>query len=1645
MADNIKIVGDILNTTTVSRYSVEDINLISSRNLPENFGGINDYIEYYIYDAGGNLLSTNYNYISYKLPPSTGLTPAVNTLPNTTGNIQTTNVGVDSTLASQTSSLYPIIEIDPVTDLQNSGYSSGEFVVKYNFFNFQLSNYINEALFIKEISPDRTEIRLASTTLTNDEIESVVNSMIDKVNNSTYYVDFLLNFGNNEQYVAINVALNKATTGYEVLFKLYQPLPVSIQEKTTLWIVEEKVNPYVFDINLDKFITPPPAPTLRGPNFDIEILNNGTVSTPYTNYYTLISGLQSLQQTSYHQMLSLLTSQSVEVNVDYTDYNNFVFFGSAYQRLYNFYNKAKEIEDYTTFINVSSSYSSSIPSLITEINKYSSSINNIISQFDGYEHYLYFESSSYAWPKSGSLKPYELKSTGSTEVITWYNNLTGSSQTYDLHNYNNLEYAVPTFLKDDESNLPFLTFLNMVGHYFDNIWIYLKAITDINVANNNLEYGISRDLVYERLKSLGLHLYNSQAGNGVDQFLMGSNTGSSEFPYTPVPGNDFTVTGSYLNNIPRKDLVSELYKRIYHNLPLLLKQKGTVEGLDNLMTVFGIPNRTYYVSGSDTFYTPTGTNSTASILNVKEFGGATKAELIKGYNNDKVRIVQNTIVPGNAAGGYVLSPLHSLQTFPTAAADFRDGDMHYVDISFSPETQIDTYISGAIMSNNPTWSLDDFIGDPRQQYSTTYSDLDTQRQLYYETGVSGYPGFTGSLMDYNGFIRLIQYFDNALFKMLSDFIPERASLSTGVTINSPVLERNKAVYANPTNTTTQSVVTAEYPSSDISAQYGSFYDGLEGNKTPFFTGELSGSEIDTYRYFTKANFNPYLLGDFMPKYMCTTWDFLGNISGGTVTYTSCDGTVITQSLAPAEIVENVWLKDGEPISYTGTISYSVTHPPHYKIGMSALSINQFNHTDFNVLLNNVSKSVASNFRQNIEYIGGDFRPTASILYPAQLQDSYLTLRSYNISRYEGSKTTSLLYNTYSPATGSYGGDNSFGKTAALDHTVRKIGLFTQIESSSYLPKRNTVRLKYLVDEYGNLTELNQLNRNWCDIQRTFIMADTASVSLFDNRKFNNQKSTDGKKIIFDSGYSYSPVLYGTGYDTRLYFDHTGDSPTYVSTANFLSSSYYIHGSSSLGYPIVGGYVTNLYNNVIEGQTEMTGGIGSTAPVFNVPETGLYKGSATLTIMMKNSPGAYGSASFALKLNKDGTPINLLEDIQTFNFIQPAATYASTNATWLFSSLSVGTSINGTPVIANRTYNFTGYPSNYTVNPGQTLYKYSNTFYQSVDTGTCVSTGPITYAYSRNSSISITSHPVSSCASILARTNWSLGVADIPDFNVSSQQTVTKTFTISFGTSIRSGGSAGYTFTAGQKITATLSASYISSGIAAGYTASIIPSDELHPESKFTVSALANSVGNYPFTALSVSTPYFDSQNLSFGLPSSSLAFGQSLSSFYSPGYIFLPTFVSGSTIYTSSLYSRYGDVDYAFQLNTYDIFSAYDISGSYFETRIASIQPASSATNNQVILNFTDEVPLSIRGQLEGLAVNSNKPAQFLFLKRIEDETNTYLKFNKRPGQTSYGFLIPENLSSDVLAKIDTITKEVKQKLISDQSSIIGDLTGGGF
>jgi hypothetical protein len=1191
MANNIKIVGSILNTEQVSRYDSEDTNLLSSNIIQESFGQQNDYIEYFIYDAGGNLLNTDYSYKSFKLPSTYGLNPAP----------YKDEVGVISNY-SQSISTLPIIEIDPVLDLQNLGYSSGEFKVQYNFFNNRI-----EDLFLKEISADRTEIRVGSTVLTNEQIESGSLALINEYSSSAYFVDYLINFGNNIQAVAVNVALNKVESGYEILFKLYQPLPDNISDKTSLWVVREKVNPYSFNLNLDKLILPPPIPLLRGPNFGIKIDNQNNVATSYQTYTSLVNDIQGISTSSYQQLLSLMTSQSIDINTDYTNQNNFIFFSSAKQRLIKFYDKVKSIEDYNSIIAEYSPNVATTSSLALEITSSRNAINTLISQFDGYEYYLYFESSSYTWPKTNNSLPYILASTSSAN--SWYENATGSAETYDINNQNYLVNTLPTFIKDDTNNAPYLTFMDMVGHYFDNIWIFLQAVTDVNLSNNNLEQGISKDLVYNVLESLGTKLYNQYGDSDNISFLIGQ-SGSANWD------GDFTSTGSYLNTIPRKDLLAESYKRIYHNLPLLLKTKGTAYGLQTLVSTFGI---------------------TGSTLAIKEYGGDTKAGLLDEFNNDKIRIASNTVT------GSVLSPYISLQESPTSSTLFRTNDLHYVDISFSPQDKIDIFTSASITANTTTWSLDDFIGDPRYQYDNSYPTLDTERNIYLSPLTASVVPYTGSVgsgsigaTDYNSFIRLIQFFDNSLFKMLKDYIPARANISTGITISSPILERNKWSYANISTTSEIDVNKGDIDMVGISTEYNNLYKKLSGDKAAYYNGNITGSQVNVYSYFEDSNPNPYLFD---------------------------------------------------------TASWNAQH----SITESA-NLNKFLHSDFNVLFNNISESLISTTRKDIQYLYGT--ANHSIISPAELQDSYESLRTHQLSRYEGVKLSSLTYNTYTSASVDYVGDNSFGKTAVIDRNSIKLGLFTEVTPNKFLPYRNNAVLKYLVDIDGNLTELNLRNKHWEEVQNMFVAKDTGSISLFNNQLFSNQKSTNGEKPIFDSGYSYNPVLYfgitGSN-DNTIYFQSISQlSSKSAEAKNSLLANAYISGSASPAYPLVSGYVKRIFNlEVTDSSNTFTPGTVSSFPTYSIQETGNYSIVASMPFTFEVPTTPTNDAVWSLQVYKKtalGVETLIDQSTLTFNAGNPATTtlrFEGYSGNEFYFSLTNPLPLTDLTISSARVYGYTG--------------------------------------------------------------------------------------------------------------------------------------------------------------------------------------------------------------------------------------------------------------------------------------------------------------------------------------------------------------------
>ena len=56
------------------------------------------------------------------------------------------------------------------------------------------------------------------------------------------------------------------------------------------------------------------------------------------------------------------------------------------------------------------------------------------------------------------------------------------------------------FVQEDSENTTFLNFVDMIGHYFDNIWIYIKSITDVHDKREKLTEGIAKDLLQELTK-----------------------------------------------------------------------------------------------------------------------------------------------------------------------------------------------------------------------------------------------------------------------------------------------------------------------------------------------------------------------------------------------------------------------------------------------------------------------------------------------------------------------------------------------------------------------------------------------------------------------------------------------------------------------------------------------------------------------------------------------------------------------------------------------------------------------------------------------------------------------------------------------------------------------------------------------------------------------------------------------------------------------------------------------------------------------------------------------------------------------------------------------------------------------------------------
>ena len=589
-------VTPILDSQTFEFQTYEDSDerLIIQTNLDTAFTASVDYIEYYIYNPNNVLV-----------------------YPSTTVPLEQYNIKEGDVL------------LDPELNLETRGFDIGTYQISYNFYRKQLSSNVTEKYFISEISSDRTEIRLDSNVIANELIISSSNSFIQTRENSEYFVDFYLNFGNNKTVIANNIQLD-IDEGIDptILIKLYEPLPSNFKLKDELWVVTELSAPQAYEVvfPFDPVIEDD-FTYLAGPNYSLNISQQTGTPSEAFSYSTL---LNSDITSSINQIQSLLNEKEININIDYENYGNFINFSSAQTRLENFYYKVGLIQsasnDLENFYGQVSSGTVTQQFFSASTATLKNQINDIIKNFDGYEYFLYFNSGSlYSYPKSNTEPPFQLYATGSSEVLTWlgsanpnnpnYGGQALSASNYDENNRDWLYFSIPEYLRDDPANKKYELFVDMVGQYYDNVWTYTKDITNKFDADNRLDYGISKDLVADAIRDFSIKLYSNNF-NTDDLFtaFLGLTPSGSAFPFPNMTGSLPTPSGyEYVDTkisasndiVPLNDVNKRLYKRIYHNIPYLLKTKGTVAGIRALITAYGIPD---------------------TILRINEFGGKDRNE-----------------------------------------------------------------------------------------------------------------------------------------------------------------------------------------------------------------------------------------------------------------------------------------------------------------------------------------------------------------------------------------------------------------------------------------------------------------------------------------------------------------------------------------------------------------------------------------------------------------------------------------------------------------------------------------------------------------------------------------------------------------------------------------------------------------------------------------------------------------------------------------------------------------------------------------------------------------------------------------------------------------------------------------------------------
>jgi len=429
-----------------------------------------------------------------------------------------------------------------------------------------------------ELTPIYVNLTETITRLARRLVLNKINTAFD----TDIEMKLLLNFGNDAQQLIIAKDYFNNTLS-EIKLKLVGPLRGQYEEGNQLWLSREIASSVLDQMNLLPAPLIDTTPYLRPKNTNIKFTklsgkNIRNVTWDSLNLNTVGSLTGNAPSASWNYQDNVMRRwytddwKSSELNIDFSNYANFVTYGLAEKRITAFVSKLERM-DYLT----SQSYSvESTASLGTAQNK-SLEIETIIRTFDPYETFLYFETAtpySASTPHAGT--EYNIDSTWptvsgsavspySTTASDWLDLQLPIAQRYDEYNQNNLVNNLPGHILDDPENTEFWDFIAMIGHYFDNIKPYVDASKYIYDRTPDIDDKLSKDLVWQVAYAFGTELPNKSALDNLSRYLFGEN-----------------------NSLAGRRFTSEIWKRILHSYVYLTKMKGTRAAIRSIYHSFGI-------------------------------------------------------------------------------------------------------------------------------------------------------------------------------------------------------------------------------------------------------------------------------------------------------------------------------------------------------------------------------------------------------------------------------------------------------------------------------------------------------------------------------------------------------------------------------------------------------------------------------------------------------------------------------------------------------------------------------------------------------------------------------------------------------------------------------------------------------------------------------------------------------------------------------------------------------------------------------------------------------------------------------------------------------------------------------------------------